>query len=105
MKKMIVGYSMPTKEQKEDYVIKEVAYLMEVFNVDSVKVLNLDALNITANIMKTNQSKNLNLESNGYTKSEDTYSTVFHKFDDETAVASNVAFDKSTDRVIISLNF
>lgn len=107
MAKKDEGFALPTMEQKQVYVLSEVSYLMEMFHQNEIQVSNLDQVNLQlrmpANSNAEEQFKCL--EDRGYGKADSKMATLYHRFDDDTAVASNVSFDKSRNVVIISMNY
>jgi hypothetical protein len=107
MTKKDEGFALPTQGQKQDFVLSEVSYLMGMFHQDEIQVSNLDQVNLQlrmpaiANVVEQFKS----LEDRGYSKSDSSMVTLYHRFDDDTAVAANVSFDKTRDVVIISMNY
>ena len=104
MVKVDEGFSLPTKEAKEEFVLREVTELMKIMEVDEFQVSNLDQLNLQMRLAYDLKSLDY-LEARGYEKVDSSLATLYHKFDDETAVASNVTLDKGRNTVIISMNF
>lgn len=107
MTKKDEGFALPTKEQKQDYVLSEVSYLMGMFHQDEIQVSNLDQVNLQLRMpANTNAEEQFKcLEERGYGKADSSLATLYHRFDDTTAVASNVSFDKARKVVIISMNY
>ena len=100
------GFNLPTIEEKEQYVLNEVSELFSVFRQSAIKMSHMDKLNVTfrfgasPEIFKQLQT----LPNMGYSETDSKTCSLYHKFDDETAVASNVSFDKERRSVIISVN-
>lgn len=97
-------FALPTKEQKESFVLQEVSFLMDKLDVGEIQMSNLDQINLQFKIKSEDRDLEF-LESRGYEKTESSLATLYHKFDDNTAVASNVTLDKTRKVVIVSMNF
>lgn len=96
---------MSEKQVKESTVLNEVNALFSIFNPVSVKLKNIDVLNLTFEMQIKDKVDSKKLALIGYEESSSTDLSVFSKWDINSAVASNISVNKKSEFINISLNF
>lgn len=99
--------SFPSIEEKEQYVLMELTCLMEDLRISDLQVNELNKIHLSfrcPNVLDKNELFHI-LEDRGYKKEESRHTAMFHKYDDKTAVASNVSYDKEKNLSVIAINY
>lgn len=98
-------FALPTKEEKLDYVLTSVSGLMELFEIDDMHIENQDPINFTVKFPVTDKRLEAFKTLEGFDLNESPFATVRHKFDDKTAVSTNICVDKTRGSFILSMNY
>lgn len=101
-------FAVPTKEEKQKDAVKTLSQIMLDFGIDEVEMVNNDSINFTIRVPATEDRISVfDTLNGGFSVSNSALSTVKHRYNDRTAVATNITLDKtqSPNSFLISLNF
>jgi hypothetical protein len=101
----ITVYELPSQESKNQYAVEVISGLIEEFHVDEVCMVHQDQLNFTIKVPETQARKESFRALDGFEVFDSNHSTIKHRYDDKTAVSTNVTHDKNRGLFIISLNY
>lgn len=95
----------PSKLEKETFVTKEVNFLLGSFS-NKLSDGHIDQISLNFKLPgMVMRDRFKELEGRGYQKSDSDIGTVYHLYNEQSAVSSNVSYDKNKDIVAISMNF